>query len=207
MTERATNPERGRYISDSKNCETPMDLNTRSQIMALQNAQVNQSMDIKKINSSIDNIQSMLGQLLNKPTRLPTQERQPDFPIPSIEGSHDKRSHFTKGVPDLPKLSDNLEPTYKHQRILILGKLKVNADYFEDEIAYIYYVFNSTSRDAQKYLFPRHDPDSEDLFLTAIEMISYLGTIYINLHQIQEALYAYKQLEMASSQTFSDFKT
>ena len=71
----------------------------------------------------------------------------------------------------------------------------------------MYYVFNNTTGDVQKYLFLRYDPDSEDLFLTAVEMISYLGTIYINLHQIQEALYAYKQLEMASSQTFSDFKT
>ena len=124
MSERTTNPEKGKdlysdilhrkYISDSMDCKTLMDLDTRFQIMALQNAQVNQSMDIKKLNSSMDNIQSMLGQLLNKPTRLPTQERQPDFPILSIEGSHDKRSHFTKGVPDPPKLSDNLEPTYKH---------------------------------------------------------------------------------------------
>src|SRR6202021_1938585 len=121
----------------------------------------------------------MLGQLLNKLTKLATQERQPDFLIPSIEGSLDKRSRSSK-VSNLPKLSDNLEPTYKHWQIQILGKLKVNTDHFESEDACMYYVFNSTSRDAQKYLYLCYRADSEDLFLTAIEMISYLETIYIN---------------------------
>ena len=128
----------------------------------------------------------MLEQLMNKPTRHSTQERQPDYPIPSIEGSLDKRSRSSK-VPDLPKLSDNLEPTYKHWRIQILGKLEVNADHFETEKACMYYVFNSTSRDAQKYLYLRYETDSEDLFLTAMEMISYLGTIFINPYQVQDA--------------------
>ena len=107
MSEQTTNPEKGknnlysdilhrRYIFDSKDRETSIDLDTRSQIIALQNAQVNQSIDIKKVNSLIDNIQSMLGQLLNKLFKLATQERQPDFPIPSIEGSLDKRCRSSK---------------------------------------------------------------------------------------------------------------
>ena len=125
----------------------------------------------------------MLEQLMNKPTRHSTQERQPDYPIPSIEGSLDKRSRSSK-VPDLPKLSDNLEPTYKHWQIQILGKLKVNADHFESEDARMYYVFNSISRDAQKYLYLCYRADSEGLFLTAIEMISYLETIYINPYEV-----------------------
>ena len=196
MSERTTNLEKGkdlysdilhrRYISDSEDCETSMDLDTRSQIMALQNAQINQSIDIKKLNSLIDNIQSMLGQLLNKPTKLATQERQPDFLIPFIEGSLDKRSRSSK-ISDLPKLSDNLEPTFKHQEIQILGKLEVNADHFETEKVCMYYVFNSTSRDAQKYLYLRYKANSEDLFLTAIEMIDYLRTIYINPYEVQNA--------------------
>ena len=48
MSEQTTNPEKGkdlyldilhrRYISDSKDCEISMDLDTCSQIIALQNA-------------------------------------------------------------------------------------------------------------------------------------------------------------------------
>ena len=47
-----------------------MDLDTRAQIIALQNAQVKQAIEAEKTNSIINNIQAMLEQLINKPTRL-----------------------------------------------------------------------------------------------------------------------------------------
>ena len=81
MSEWSTNPNKGksnpyldilhrRYISDSKDCKTLMDLDTRAQIIALQNAQVKQAIEAEKTNSIINNIQAMLEQLINKPTRL-----------------------------------------------------------------------------------------------------------------------------------------
>ena len=67
MSEQSTNPNKGksnlyldilykRYISDSKNCKTLIDLDTRTQKMVLQNAQVKQVIKAQKTNSSMNNI-------------------------------------------------------------------------------------------------------------------------------------------------------
>jgi hypothetical protein len=111
-------------------------------------------------------------------------------------------------VPDPPKLTDGVAPTYDYWRVQILGKSDVNSDHFETEKARMYYVFNCTDGDSQKYLFSRYNPDSTDPFRTANDMIQYLREIHTNPYRVRDARQEYKALEMNTyGQTFHEFKT
>jgi hypothetical protein len=90
-------------------------------------------------------------------------------------------------IPDPPKLTDGIAPSYDYWSVQILGKLDVNSDHFESEKARTYYVFNCTEIDSQIHLFPRYNPDSTNPFRTAKEMITYLGDIHINPYRVRDA--------------------
>jgi hypothetical protein len=81
----------------------------------------------------------------------------------------------------------------------------VNADYYEDEEAKMLYLFNRTTRDAQKHLRPRYDDESLVRFTSAQEMIQHLAAIYVNLNRVRDAKYDYNRLTIRTSQTFIEF--
>jgi hypothetical protein len=105
------------------------------------------------------------------------------------------------------KLSNGESPTYNYWQVQIIGKFKVNADYYANEDARMYYVFNCTEGNTQRYLYARYKPDATDPFETAVEMINYLGEHFVNPHRICEARRKYKKLRMNEVQTFYEFKT
>ena len=82
----------------------------------------------------------------------------------------------------------------------------MNADNFEDEAAKMLYVFNRTSRDAQKHLRPRYDDESQVRFTSAQEMIQHLAAIYVNPNKARDARYDYNRLIMKPSQPFVEFQ-
>jgi hypothetical protein len=90
-------------------------------------------------------------------------------------------------VPNPEKLTDSIKPTYDYWSVQVRGKFEVNADHFEDEKARMYYVFNYIDGDAQEHLYPRYDPEAEEPFTTAEEMIKYLGKIYIDPYRVENA--------------------
>ena len=51
-------------------------------------------------------------------------------------------------VPDVRKLSNNVDPIFKQWKVAIQGKLLVNADHFDNKETKMYYVYNATERDA-----------------------------------------------------------
>ena len=63
----------------------------------------------------------------------------------------------------------------------------------------MYYVFNATDSNAQKYLFPRYDPDAIDTFSRAKEMITCLIESYVNLYRVKDTRYKYNALIIRST--------
>ena len=195
---------------------TPEAIDLQSQILALQHAQVKSQLTTQQTKEQMSRIETMIATLtanlaLNPDQPVPSVERPIPHPEPPRRSSESpsftgiaKRS---AKVPDPPKLTDGVSPTYDYWRVQVLGKFEVNSDHFETEKARMYYVFNCTDGDSQKHLFPRYDPDSTDPFQTAKEMVSYLGEIYTNPYRVRDARQEYKALKMKHGQTFHDFKT
>jgi hypothetical protein len=137
----------------------------------------------------------------------------PNSPVPPVKQVRPAREvpEYSKfrsvKVPDPSKLSNGESPTYNYWQVQIIGKFKVNADYYTNKDARIYYIFNCTEGDAQCYLYARYKPDATDPFETAVEMINYLGKYFVNPYCICKARREYKKLRMNEVQTFYEFKT
>jgi hypothetical protein len=137
----------------------------------------------------------------------------PNSPVPPVEQVYPARevpeySKFRSAkVPDPSKLSNGESPTYNYWQVQIIGKFKVNIDYYTNEDARIYYIFNCIEGNAQYYLYTRYKPDATDPFETAIEIINYFGKYFINPYRIYEARCEYKKLQINEVQTFHEFKT
>ena len=207
----------------------------RSQIQALQNAQVQQAIDAKQTQAAIGSMEKLLQRIVARDDsrgrsrsrrddstrsdrRQPSQDNLPedDQPIRTTEvrespshsdttstGNH-KRS---AKVPDPLKLSNGIQPTFDFWHVQIIGKFEVNADHFYNEAARMYYVFNMTEGDSQKYLYERYKPDAADRFVNYQEMIQHLRDIYSNPYRKEEARYEYQALRMGFNQPFHEFKT
>ena len=63
----------------------------------------------------------------------------------------------------------------------------------------MFYLFNRTTGNVQKYLQPRYNKDSQTCFIFAKKMFTYLASIYINLNTIRDARYEYNVLVMKLS--------
>jgi hypothetical protein len=83
----------------------------------------------------------------------------------------------------------------------------VNANYFKDEEAKMLYLFNRTTRDAQKHLQPQYNNESQVHFTTTQEMIQHLAAIYVNPNKVRDARYDYNRLMMKPGQPFVEFQT
>jgi hypothetical protein len=179
----------------------------RTQIMALQQAQIKQACETANNKAMMDNIQNLLERLLTREdAQISVPLNEPDVPLPSIEQGGVKGKRTAK-APDPDKLTDGIKPSFDNWRIQVRGKLRINADHFANEDARMYYVYSCTSDDAQKHLYPRHNPDTSDPFDTAEEMIKYLGKIYTDPYRVENARYDYERLQMKFGQSFHDFKT
>jgi hypothetical protein len=86
-------------------------------------------------------------------------------------------------------------------------EFRVNADHFEDEEARMFYLFNRTIGDAQKYHRPRYNDDSQTRFVSAKEIVQHLATIYVNPNKVHDTKYNYNRLIIKTGQTFAEFQT
>jgi hypothetical protein len=125
-------------------------------------------------------MRQMMEQLATLAAALVAQQTQ--NPVRSVErddsstlGSQDRTQKYSKKLPDPERLSDGVDPTFESWRLQMQGKLRVNADHFEDEEAKMLYVFNRTSGDAQRHLQPRYENESPVRFTSAQEMIQHLA--------------------------------
>src|SRR6202035_3291017 len=110
-------------------------------------------------------------------------------------------------IPDLPILTDGLDPTFESWKIQIQAKLSVNADHFVNDTARIAYIFSCTLGNAQKHLNPRIGEGATDPFQTATSIVIYLSEIYKDLFCVQNARREYRRLTMKSYKAFTDFYT
>src|ERR1700730_17131286 len=110
-------------------------------------------------------------------------------------------------IPDLPILTDGLDPTFESWKIQIQAKLSVNANYFANDAARIVYVFSCTSGNAQKHLNPRIGEGATDPFQTATSIVIYLSEIYKDPFCMQNACREYRRLTIKSYKVFTDFYT
>jgi len=197
-------------------------------MIALQQAQVKIQMDASADRQTLNGLAENLTRLLSDddaPRGRSTSRTQvrasgrnqseyhdaaADRPVPSVEREAPSVPEYSKirsaRVPDPPKLNDGGNPTYDYWQVQIIGKFKVNADHYANEDARMYYVFNCTEGDAQRYLYARYKPDATYPFETATKMINYLGEHFINPHRVREAKREYKKMRMNEAQSFHEFK-
>jgi hypothetical protein len=71
----------------------------------------------------------------------------------------------------------------------------------------MFYIFNRTTGNAQKYLLSRFDESSLLRFKSATEMIQHLAAIYVNPNKTRDARYAYGRLMIKANQPFAEFQT
>jgi hypothetical protein len=69
------------------------------------------------------------------------------------------------------------------------------------------FLFRLTAEDARLHLESRYQTDRENQFVTAQEMIDYLGNIYIDPFKVRNAKLDYRRLRMMKDQTFTEFYT
>src|SRR6266487_4701003 len=199
-------------------------LTLRSQIMALQQVQVEQALKAQQTEASLNDIKMLLVQInerdqsrgrsqsrsirpshdIPRPTTEPTENRGRAYDSPTSNASP---SHYSKKLPDPTPLSDGEDPAFDGWVIQIKGKLRANADHFATEEDKMFYVFNRTTGDAQKHLIPRFNDGSPLRFITATDMIQHLASIYVNLNKVRDARYSYGRLVMKSNQSFAEFQT
>jgi hypothetical protein len=189
-----------------------------SNILVLQQAQVKIQMNAQTDRTTLNSLATSLARLLDAeelprghsisrdyaPGSVRSQSEYhntaPNSPVPPVEQVHPAREvpEYSKfrsvKVPDPSKLSNGKSPTYNYWQVQIISKFKVNTDYYINEDARIYYIFNCIEGDTQYYLYTRYKPDATDPFETAIEIINYLGKHFINPYCIYKARRKYKKL-------------
>ena len=79
-------------------------------------------------------------------------------------GTSPESSRKSTKIPDLPILTDGLDPTFESWKIQIQAKLSVNADYFANNTARIVYIFSCILDNVQKHLNFRIEESVTDSF-------------------------------------------
>jgi hypothetical protein len=201
----------------------------RSQVQALQNAQISQAVKAQQAEAMINRIEKHLERLTARDdsrgrsrsrrdysTRSDRRQPSQDRPIPTTEprpspapteGIAIAPRQRTAKLPDPPCFSDGNNPTFEGWRYQIKNKLRANADHFATEEDKIFYVFGRTEGDAAKHLLPRIDEDSPTPFLYATELLQYLASIYVNPNKARDSRFKYNQLRMKTGQSFAEFQT
>jgi hypothetical protein len=117
------------------------------------------------------------------------------------------RDAKSKALPDPPKFSDNINPTFEDWEKEMLGKFRVNNDHYGDDNMKMAYIFNRTEGAARQHLQPRYLTGEPGEFATADEMIGHLRIIYTDHFKQENALRAYKKRKMKTTERFMDFYT
>jgi hypothetical protein len=69
------------------------------------------------------------------------------------------------------------------------------------------YLFNQTAKNAQKHLQPRYNDDAQTRFVSAMEMLKLLASIFVNPNLVRDARHDYNRLIMTVRQSFAEFQT
>ena len=220
-------PTRDRSVSSDSEDQ----LELKAQVMALQQAQVEQALSAQatqdQINTLSASIQQVLDLLKNSPGTVltsstlggppvgnplidplrasPTPSSSSFTPM-SFEGYNPK--YKAKGT-EAPLFESNQAtlqyPTWK---LLIRDKLRIDRAQFASEQDVMAYMFGHTRGDAQKHLFPRYSGETNQaVYLTHQEMIATLDAIYINKFHVRESKTTYQNLKMDPTKPFQHFQT
>lgn len=213
-------PEDSRLQSEGEE-EPNTPLTRQANMLALQEAQVNLSLQVaqqaaqmKNMNDAMDRIVGMLA------------AKQSDQPLPSKEAPNPPTTRTASNSPaittdimagsnykpkakDPPRFGNDSALKYPAWKDQMLDKFEIDLGMFPTERAAMLYLFNRTEGDAQDHLHPRYtrDPGNTDPYTSTTEMWETLDAIYVNPHLVRDSKNAYKELKMANTQSFNDFKT
>jgi Zinc knuckle len=241
MTSRSSGPSRGKgpapptnpptdpYVELPESDEESLTLDFKSQIMALQNAQVKQALAAEASQNKIGSLETSMQQILDllknnmtptsqTPAQQTTNTESPDPLLeptnprasPALSGQSNEYFNYKPKVKDPLRFSNKDGPIQYHSwKQLIRDKFIKDQRQFNTPRDYMSYIFGRTEGDAQEHLYPRYteDEENEDPYTSYQEMFETLDAIYKNAHQAQDSRHAYRELKMGSSQSFQDFKT
>jgi hypothetical protein len=209
--------------SDDEGGQLGPSLDVQSNLLALQNAQVNQAITVKEVQKQMSALEQGMAQILaalNKPTPTVPSATPPQFaqvepdtrasPTPSRDSSSQPNYNYKPKKKDPLKFDNNDgEVQYKAWKEQILDKFEEDAPQFGSTRSYMSYIFNCTKGDAQKHLYPRYTRDkrNQNPFSSYEDMLDTLDSIYLDVFEERDSRNAYRELKMTTRQSFQDFKT
>jgi hypothetical protein len=113
----------------------------------------------------------------------------------------------SKSAQEPEQLNDGTSPSYIAWKVLLLGKLEANADWWKTERARIHYVFGRTTGTAQKHLEPRIDPDGLDPWQSVNEILEHLDVCFRNHFEAEQAENQFHRMRQELGQEFNEFHT
>jgi hypothetical protein len=210
--------------SDDEGDQSGPSLDVQANLLALQNAQVNQAIIVKEVQKQMSALELGMAQILaalNKPTPTAASATTPSqfapvvpdtraSPAPSSGSSSQSNYNYKPKKKDPPDFANNDgEIQYKAWKEQILDKFEEDAPQFTSARSYMSYLFNCTKGDAQKHLYPRYTRDkrNQNPFTSYEDMLDTLDSIYLNAFEERDSRNAYRELKMTNRQSFQDFQT
>jgi hypothetical protein len=208
--------------SDDEGDQSGPSLDVQANLLALQNAQVNQAISVKEVQKQMSALELGMAQILaalNKPTPAAASATTPSqfapvvpdtraSPAPSSGSSLQSNHNYKPKKKDPPDFVNNDgEIQYKAWKEQILDKFEEDAPQFTSARSYMSYLFNCTKGDAQKHLYPRYTRDkrNQNPFTSYEDMLDTLDSIYLNAFEERDSRNAYRELKMTNGQSFQDF--
>jgi len=107
----------------------------------------------------------------------------------SVFSTRSGRNKRSAKVPDPEKLGSHKQDKVKYEdwQVEIREKLAINADHYDNERAKMYQVWTVTEGDARQDLAPRYRHDAVEPFNSADEMITFLGTFFLDPNKVRVA--------------------
>jgi hypothetical protein len=199
-------------------------LTFQAQLQALQSVQVNQVASAGKMQKQMDALEQGMAQILaalNRPASQPlSQTAQASTPLQDVQIDPSPRASpspstqpnygYKPKKKDPPEFDNNDGPIqYKAWKEQILDKFEEDEPQFSTPRSYMSYVFNRTTGDANKHLFPRYTRDKKNRnpYTSYQEMFETLDIAYLNAFEERDARNDYRALHMGVTQSFQDFQT
>jgi hypothetical protein len=208
--------------SDDEGDQSGPSLDVQANLLALQNAQVNQAIIVKDVQKQMGALELGMAQILaalNKPTppvtsATPSQFAQvvPDTrasPAPS-GGSSQSNDHYKRKFKDAPVFDNNEgDITYLAWKQQVIDIFEEYPEHFPTQRSHMRYLFNRTRGTANKHLYPRYtsEEDNQNPYTTYQEILATLDSVFKNQHQARDSRNKYRELKMGTRQSFHDFKT
>jgi hypothetical protein len=193
----------------------PSSIDMQANLVALQNAQVNQTLKVDQVQKQMSALKLGMQQILaalNKPTSQPHFQTLQDAQIESdiraspAPSSQSQADHYYRPKSKDPEKFNNNKGDIP---CLEVDKFKEDQPQFPTERLYMRYLFGRTTGDANKHPYPRYtsEESNQNPYTSYQETFATLDAAFKNYHQVRDAQNEYRDLKINTHQSFHNFHT